>query len=199
MSGFIIPNVITRTPEGERALDIYSRLLTERVIYLGTAVNDEVANSIISQLLHLESESPDLPVSLYLNSAGGDLPSILAIYDAMQFIRPDVETTCVGQAVAGSAVLLAGGAKGSRSILRHGRVILAPPASEGGRAAIPDLLLEAEEMQRTRALLDAILASHTSHSTEEIHLDSERQRVFSAEAAREYGIVDRVITSREVS
>ena len=160
MSSYAIPYVTTQTSRGERTVDIYSRLLADRIVYLGTGIDDGVANAIIAQLLHLENESPEMAVSLYINSPGGSIPATLAIYDAMQFIRPRVETTCVGQAAATSALLLAGGAPGSRSILPHGRVVIHAPAAEG-RGTVPDLILEAEEVERVRTMQEEILAWHT--------------------------------------
>jgi ATP-dependent Clp protease protease subunit len=152
MTSYAIPYVTTRSGGVERTVDIYSRLLTERVIYLGTAIDDGVANAVIAQLIHLESESVDQPINLYINSAGGSVPATLAIYDAMQYIRPAVETTCVGQAAATAAVLLAGGAPGRRQILPHARVVIHAPAAEG-RGAVPDLVLEADEIERVRTML----------------------------------------------
>ena len=157
MSSYTIPYVTTRTGNGERTVDIYSRLLADRIIYLGTGIDDGVANAVIAQLLHLENDNPDTPISFYINSVGGSIPATLAIYDAMQFVRPAVETTCVGQAAATAAVLLAGGAAGRRSILPHGRVVIHAPAAEG-RGAIPDLILEAEEVERVRLMQELILA-----------------------------------------
>ena len=195
MSTYSIPYVSTRTEKGERTTDIYSRLLADRILYLGTAIDDGVANAVIAQLIHLESDSPDAPISLYLNSPGGSVTAMLAIYDAMQFVAPRIDTTCVGQAVATSAVLLAGGAPGHRQILRHARVVLHQPAAEG-RGSIPDLILEAEEVERTRSLLEEILAHHTGHSATQIRRDTEQDLVLTAEAAVTYGIVDTVLTSR---
>jgi ATP-dependent Clp protease protease subunit len=159
-------------------------------------VGDGVANTVIAQLIHLESESPDSPINLYLNSPGGSIPAMLAIYDAMQFVRPTVETTCVGQAVATAAVLLAGGAPGRRQILRHGRVVLHAPAAEG-RGTIPDLILEAEEVERVRSLLEELLAQDTGRSAHQVREDTERDLVLTAEQALEYGVVDAVITARD--
>ena len=195
MSGYTIPYVSTRTDRGEKTTDIYSRLLADRILYLGTPIDDGVANSVIAQLIHLESDNPDAPISVYLNSPGGSITSMLAIYDAMQFVRPRVETTCVGQAVATAAVLLAGGAPGHRQILPHGRVVLHQPAAEG-RGAIPDLILEAEEVERTRSLLEELLAAHTGRSAEQVREDTERDLVLTPERAVEYGIVDSVLAAR---
>lgn len=195
MSSYTIPYVSTRTDRGEKTTDIYSRLLADRILYLGTPIDDGVANAVIAQLIHLESDNPDAPIGVYLNSPGGSITSMLAIYDAMQFVRPRVETTCVGQAVATAAVLLAGGAPGHRQILPHGRVVLHQPAAEG-RGAIPDLILEAEEVERTRSLLEELLAAHTGRSAEQVREDTERDLVLTPERAVEYGIVDSVLAAR---
>jgi ATP-dependent Clp protease protease subunit len=195
MSSYSIPYVTTRTNQGERTVDVYSRLLADRVIYLGTPIDDGVANTVIAQLIHLESENPDLPINLYINSPGGQIPAMLAVYDAMQFVQPSVETTCVGQAVATAAVLLAGGAPGSRQILRHGRVVLHAPAAEG-RGTIPDQILEADEIERVRSLLESLLAHDTGKSPRQVREDTERDLVLTAEAAVEYGVVVAVITQR---
>ena len=190
-----IPYVTTRTSTGERTVDIYSRLLAERVVYLGTPIDDGVANTIIAQLIHLESESPELPINLYLNSSGGSIPATLAIYDAMQYIRSPVETTCVGQASATAAVLLAGGASGRRQILPHGRVVIHAPAAEG-RGTIPDLVLEADEVERVRTMLEGILAEHTGRTAAQVREDTERDLILTAQGALEYGVVDAVLNSR---
>jgi len=190
-----IPYVTTRTNAGERTVDIYSRLLADRVVYLGTSIDDGVANTIIAQLIHLESESPDQPINLYLNSAGGSIPATLAIYDAMQYIRSPVETTCVGQASATAAVLLAGGAPGRRQILPHGRVVIHAPAAEG-RGTIPDLVLEADEVERVRTMLEEILAEHTGRTAAQVRDDTERDLILTPQAAVEYGVVDSVLTRR---
>ncbi|WP_153504875.1 ClpP family protease [Cumulibacter manganitolerans] len=196
MSSYAIPYVTTRTSGGERTVDIYSRLLSDRIVYLGTAIDDGVANAIIAQLIHLESESPEQPVDLYINSPGGSIPAMLAIYDAMQYIRPEVHTTCVGQAASTAAVLLSGGEQGRRAILPHGRVVIHAPAAEG-RGAIPDLILEAEEVERVRTMLEEILARHTGKTARRIREDTERDLILSADAAAEYGVVDAVVRVRE--
>lgn len=192
MTSYPVPYVTTRTPSGERTVDVYSRLLADRVVYLGTPIDDGVANTVIAQLLHLANDNPDRPIQLYLNSPGGQIPAMLSIYDTMQFVRPAVETICVGQAVATAAVLLAGGEPGHRLILPHSRVVLHAPAAEG-RGAIPDLILEAEEVERVRSLLEQVLARHTGKSAAEVRADTERDLVLTAERAVEYGIVDRVL------
>ncbi|MDR7252789.1 ATP-dependent Clp protease protease subunit [Nocardioides sp. BE266] len=191
MSTYTIPYVVQQTPKGERTLDLYSRLLSERIVYLGTGIDDGVANAVIGQLLHLSSENPDLPISLYINSPGGSIDAMLAIYDAMQFVRPQVETVCVGQAAWTAAVLLAGGAPGRRAILPHGRVVLHQPATQG-RGTVPDLILEADEVARVRLVLEEILAQHTGRTPEQIRQDTDRTLVLPGAAAVEYGIVDTV-------
>jgi ATP-dependent Clp protease, protease subunit len=196
VSSYAIPYVTLQTTRGERTVDVYSRLLADRIVYLGTGIDDGVANAVIAQLLHLENENAELPVSLYLNSPGGSIPATLAIYDAMQFIRPPVETTCVGQAAATAALLLAGGAAGRRSILPHARVLIHAPAAEG-RGTVPDLILEADEVARVRALQEQILAAHTGRSTEQVREDTERDLVLDAPAAVAYGVVDLVLPARE--
>ena len=196
MSSYAIPYVTTRTHTGERTVDIYSRLLADRIVYLGTGIDDGVANAIIAQLLHLENDNPELPVALYLNSPGGSIPATLAIYDAMQFIRPRVETTCVGQAAATAALLLAGGAAGHRSILPHGRVVIHAPAMEG-RGTVPDLILEADEVERVRTMQEEILAAHTGRTPAQVREDTERDLILTPYAAIEYGVVDAVLGSRD--
>ena len=195
MSSYPVPYVTTRTPQGERTTDIYSRLLADRVVYLGTPIDDGVANAVIAQLIHLETDGPDLPISLYINSPGGQIPATLAIYDALQFVRCRVETTCVGQAVASAAVLLAGGEPGSRQILPHARVVIHAPAAEG-RGTVPDLILEADEVERVRTMQEELLALHTGRSRDRIREDTERDLVLTPEAAVEYGVVDSVVRAR---
>lgn len=192
MSSYPIPYVTTRTDRGERTVDIYSRLLADRIVYLGTGIDDGVANTVIAQLLHLASEDADSPIALYLNSPGGSIPATLAIYDAMQFVRPRVETTCVGQAAATAALLLAGGAPGGRQILPHGRVVIHAPAAEG-RGTIPDLILEADEVARVRTLQEELLARHTGRTPEQIRADLERDLILTPGDAVRYGVVDRVL------
>jgi ATP-dependent Clp protease protease subunit len=195
MSSYTVPYVTTRTPRGERTVDLFSRLLEDRVVYLGTEIDDGVANVLIGQLLHLESDNPDLPINLYINSPGGSITAMLAIYDAMQFVRAPVETTCVGQAAWTAAVLLAGGAPGKRTILPHGRVVLHQPAAQG-RGTIPDLILEAEEIARVRTVLEEILAQHTGRTAQQVRDDTDRDLVLTAAAAVDYGVVDEVLRPR---
>jgi len=195
VSSYPIPYVTTRTNQGERTVDIYSRLLAERVIYLGTGIDDGVANAIIAQLIHLESESPEQRINLYINSAGGSIPATLAIYDAMQYIQCEVETTCVGEAAATAAMLLAGGAAGKRRILPHGRVVIHAPAAEG-RGTIPDLVLEADEVERVRTMLEEIFAEHTGRTPEQVRADTERDLILTPQAAMKYGVVDAILSRR---
>ena len=192
MGAYTIPNVVTRDSRGERIVDVYSHLLAERIVYLGTAVDSGVANALIAQLLHLEADAPDREISMYVNCEGGDTAAMLAVYDTMQYVRAPVATTCVGQAVAAGAVLLAAGAPGRRSALPHARVVLHQPAAQG-RGAIPDLILAADEVVRVRAEMEAILARHTGRDATTLRHDTDRDLVLTAAAARDYGIVDRVI------
>ena len=196
MSTYTIPSVVEKTHRGERAVDIYSRLLTDRIIYVGTEIDDGVANVVIAQLLHLESESPETPINLYLNSPGGSVTAMLAIYDTMQFVRSPVGTTCVGQAASSAAVLLASGEPGSRLVLPHSRVVLHQP-SGGGQGALPDLALQAKEIVRLRAEMEQILAQHTGQSVERLREDTERDLILSADEAVAYGLADGVLDSRK--
>ncbi|MCA0438797.1 MAG: ATP-dependent Clp protease proteolytic subunit [Austwickia sp.] len=190
-----IPYVTTKTSGGERTVDVYSRLLADRIVYLGTAIDDGVANTLIAQLLHLEYDNPERPIALYINSPGGSISAMLAVYDAMNYVRAPVETTCVGQAVSTAAVLLAGGAPGRRQMLPHGRVVLHQPASEG-RGTIPDLILEADEVERVRSLLETLLARHCGRTPEQVREDTERDLVLTANDALAYGLVDTVLSDR---
>jgi ATP-dependent Clp protease, protease subunit len=195
MGSYTIPNVVTRDSRGERVVDVYSHLLSERIVYLGTAIDAGVANALIAQLLHLEADAPEQEISMYVNCEGGDIAAMLAVYDTMQYVRAPVATTCVGQAVAAGAVLLAAGAAGRRSALPHTRVVLHQPAAQG-RGTIPDLILAADEVVRVRAETEAILAAHTGRDLDTLRHDTDRDLVLTASAARDYGIVDRVIEAR---
>ncbi len=192
MSTYTIPYVIEKRGNTERSLDVYSRLLSERIVYLGTEIDDGVANVLIAQLLHLASESSETPISLYLNSPGGSPGAALAVYDTMQHIRPDVATTCVGQAGGPAAVLLAGGAKGLRAILPHGKVTLHQPASQG-RGTVPDLILHADEVLRVRADLETALAADPGQDVAKLRHDTDRDLILPAQAAVHYGLADRVL------
>jgi len=197
MSTYTIPSVVEKTVRGERAVDIYSRLLTDRIVYIGTEIDDGVANVVIAQLLHLESESPDTPINLYLNSPGGSVTAMLAVYDTLQFIRSPVGTACIGQAGSSAAVLLAAGAPGQRMVLPHSRVVLHQP-SGGGQGALPDLALQAKEIVRLRSQMEEILALHTGRDPAVIREDTERDLVLSAQEAVDYGLADAVLDSRKV-
>jgi ATP-dependent Clp protease, protease subunit len=193
---YTIPTVIERTPTGERAFDIYSRLLSERIVFLGTEIDDGVANVVMAQLLHLESSGSDQDISLYINSPGGSFSALTAIYDTMQFIAPDVATTCLGQASSASAVLLAAGTPGKRSVLRHAKVSLHQPSSQA-RGTLPDLAVQAKEVAKVRAEMEEILSRHTGQPAAKIRRDTDRNKTFSASEAIEYGLVDQVIVSRK--
>lgn len=195
MTSYTIPNVIAQHPRGERVMDVYSHLLAERVIYLGTGIDAGVANALIAQLLHLDADSPDTGIQLYINSEGGDPGAALAIYDTMQHIRPAVATTVVGQAIGPAALLAAAGAPGQRAALEHARIVLHQPAGQS-RGAIPDLILAADEVVRVRADMEAVLAKHTGRTVETLRADTDRDRVFTASAAREYGLIDTVLGER---
>ena len=196
MSQYTIPTVVEKTPNGERAFDIYSRLLSERIIFLGTEIDDGVANVVMAQLMHLESESPDLEIGLYINSPGGSFSALTAIYDTMQFVRPDIATYCMGQASSAAAVLLAAGAPGRRAVLPRAKVMLHQPSSQA-RGTLPDLAVQAKEVARVRAEMDEILSAHTGHSIAKIREDTDRNITFGAQEAVDYGLADRVISSRK--
>ncbi|CAN5701623.1 ATP-dependent Clp protease proteolytic subunit [soil metagenome] len=196
MSQYTIPSVIEKTVRGERAVDVFSRLLSDRIVYLGTEIDDGVANVVIAQLLHLESDSPDTPIDLYLNSPGGSVTAMLAIYDTMQYIRSEVGTTCVGQAASSSAVLLAAGTPGRRVVLPRSRVVLHQP-SGGGQGTLPDLALQAKEIVRLRAEMEQILSQHTGQPVERLREDTDRDLILSARAAVAYGVADIVLDSRK--
>jgi ATP-dependent Clp protease protease subunit len=196
MGQYTIPTVVERTALGERAFDIYSRLLSERIVFLGTEIDDGVANVVMAQLLHLESASPDLEISLYINSPGGSFSALTAIYDTMQFIRPAVATICMGHAASAAAVLLAAGAPGRRAVLPHAKVLLHQPSSQA-RGALPDLAIQAKDLARVRSEVDEILSRHTGHPVGKIRADSDRNRTFSASEAVDYGLADAVISSRK--
>jgi ATP-dependent Clp protease protease subunit len=193
------PTVIERDSRGvERSYDVYSRLLKDRVIFLGTPIDDTVANIIIAQLLHLESEDADKDVSIYINSPGGEITGLFAIYDTMQFIKCDVHTICVGQAASAAAVLLAAGTQGKRFVLPHSRVLIHQPHGGASGQAV-DIEIQAKEIIRMRETLDQLLAYHTGQPVDKIARDTDRDFIMGAEEAKEYGIVDEVITSRELA
>jgi ATP-dependent Clp protease protease subunit len=193
----LIPMVIEQTTRGERSFDIYSRLLGERIIFIGQPIDDELANVVVAQLMHLESDDPDKDVHLYINSPGGSLSAALAVYDAVQFIGPDVATTCFGIAMSGGSLILAGGAEGKRTALPNSRILIHQPTS-GFQGQSTDVEIHAREVLELRRRMEEIYAKHTGQPTKRLHDDIERDRFFSAEEAVEYGLVDRVIASREL-
>ncbi len=193
----LVPMVVEQTSRGERAYDIYSRLLKDNVIFLGSAIDDQVASLVIAQLLFLEAEKPEKDIYLYINSPGGSTTAGLAIYDTMQYVKPDVATIALGQAASMGAVLLAGGAKGKRFTLPHSRVLLHQPLMAGLQGQAADIDIHAKDIVRVREILNQILSTHTGQSIEKIHEDSDRDFILEAEAAVKYGLVDKIIVSRE--
>jgi ATP-dependent Clp protease protease subunit len=190
----LIPTVIERSARGEREYDIYSRLLNERIIFLGSPIDDQLANVVVAQLLHLESVDPEKDVALYINSPGGSVYSGLAIYDTMNFIKPDVQTMCVGIAMSAASLLLSGGTKGKRSSLPNSRILMHQP-SAGFEGQATDIEIHAREVINLRARIDEIYARATGKTAEEVHRDMERDRFFKADEAAEYGLIDRVLKS----
>src|SRR5947209_3245847 len=188
----LIPMVIERTARGEREFDIYSRLLNERIIFLGTPIDDQVANLVVAQLLHLESEDPDKDIAIYINSPGGSIYSGLAIYDTMRFIKPDIQTMCVGVAMSMGSLLLTGGTKGKRASLPNSKILIHQP-SAGFRGQSTDIEIHAREILKVRERIDEIYAEHTGRTSEQVRVDMERDRFFTAEQVLEYGIIDRVL------
>jgi len=197
LQNYLVPVVVEQTNRGERSFDIYSRLLKDRIVFLGTPIDDAAANLIMAQLLHLESEDPEKDISLYINSPGGDMASGLAIYDTMQYVKPDLTTTCMGQAASFAAVLLLSGAKGKRYALPHSRVLLHQPYGGAEGQAI-DIEIQAKEMLRQRTLVEEIIAEHTGQPVEKVHHDTDRDFIMTPERAKDYGVIDEVITSRKV-
>jgi ATP-dependent Clp protease protease subunit len=198
MKDYMVPIVIEQTNRGERSFDIYSRLLKERIVFLGTPIDDQVANLVMAQLLHLESDDPEKDINLYINSPGGDITSLFAVYDTMQYIKPDVSTICMGQAASASAVLLAAGAAGKRYALPHSRVLIHQPHGGASGQAV-DIEIQAKEILRYRKLLDELLARHTGQTLEKISKDTDRDFIMTSEQAKEYGIIDEVISTRKIT
>lgn len=192
MSSYLVPNVITNSPRGERIMDVYSHLLNERIVYLGTEIDDGVANATVAQLLHLAADRAETEINLYLNSPGGLMTAVFAIYDTMQFVNAPIATTCVGQAAGPAALLLAGGSPGRRSVLPHSRVLLHQPSARG-QGPIPDLILAADEVIRLRAQAEKVLSAHTGQTTQQLRADTDRDRIFTPEQAVGYGLADQVI------
>ena len=195
---YTIPYVVEQTSRGERTFDIYSRLLKERIIFVGTPIDDGVANVVMAQLLHLESEDPDRDIHVYINSPGGSFTSLTAIYDTMQFVRPDISTICMGQAASAAALLLAAGTKGKRFALEHARILIHQP-SGGGEGQSSDIEIQAREIMRMRALLEDMLAKHSGRDVELVRKDIERDKILTAAEAVEYGLIDEVITTRKLN
>jgi ATP-dependent Clp protease protease subunit len=197
MKDYLVPVVVEQTSRGERSFDIYSRLLKERIVFLGTPIDDNVGNLIMAQLLHLESEDPDKDINLYINSPGGDITALFAIYDTMQYVKCDVSTTVMGQAASAAAVLLLAGAKGKRFALPHSRVLLHQPHG-GAQGQAVDIEIQAREIIRYRQLLDRLIAEHTGQALEKVGKDTDRDYILTAQEAVEYGVVDEVITTRKM-
>ena len=194
----LVPMVVEQSSRGERAYDIYSRLLKDGIIFIGRPIDDDVANLVIAQMLFLEAENPEKDLSLYINSPGGSITSGLAIYDTIQYIKPDVATLCVGQAASMAAILLAGGTKGKRSVLPNSRVLIHQPILYGLQGQQTDIDIHAKDLMRMRDRIDELLAFHTGKTKEEVHGDTERDKILTAEAAVEYGLVDQVMTRRTI-
>jgi len=192
---YLVPTVIEQTNRGERGYDLYSKLLKENIIFIGTPIDDTIANLICAQMLHLESENPDKDINLYINSPGGDITALFAIYDTMQYVQPNIATICLGQAASAAAVLLAAGTPGKRMALPHARILIHQPYA-GAQGQATDIELAAKEILRMRTLLEEILANHTGQSVERLHNDTDRDFVMSAAEAKDYGIIDEVIDTR---
>ena len=195
-SRYVLPTVEEKTAYGYKRQDPYTKLFEERIIFLGQPIDDTVANDVMAQLLTLESMDPDRDIMIYINSPGGSFTALTAIYDTMQFIRPDVSTICLGQAASAAAVILAGGAKGKRYALEHSRILIHQPSSEGGGQA-SDIEIQAKEIMRMRTLLEAMIAKHSTRSPADIAADIERDKILTAAEAVEYGLIDQVLASRK--
>ena len=198
VQNYLVPTVVEQTNRGERAYDLYSRLLKENIIFIGTPIDDITAHLICAQMLPLESENPDRDISLYINSPGGDINGLFAIYDTMQYIKPDITTICFGQAASAAAVLLAAGTKGKRLALPHARILIHQPYA-GAQGQVSDIELASREIQRLKVQLEEILARHTGQSVERINADTDRDFVMTAAEAKEYGIIDEVIEARSLA
>ena len=194
---YLVPTVVEQSSRGERAYDLYSRLLRERIIFIGTPIDDTIANLVCAQMLFLESEDSEKDINIYINSPGGDITALFAIYDTMKYVRPDKSTFCFGQAASAAAVLLAAGTKGKRFALPHARILLHQPYG-GAAGQATDIELQAKEILRMRDLLNEMLADDTGQTTAKVHHDTDRDFIMSADEAREYGVIDEVITNREV-
>ena len=199
-SRYVVPRFVERTSQGYREYDPYTKLFEERIIFLGVQIDDASANDVMAQLLTLESMDPDRDISIYINSPGGSITSMTAIYDTMQFVKPDVSTVCMGLAASAAAILLAAGTPGKRMALPNSRILIHQPHTQGGgRAQVSDLEIQAREILRMRTLIEQMLSKHTGRSEDQVRLDIERDKYLSAEEAVEYGIVDQVISSRKLA
>ena len=194
----LVPMVLEQTSRGERSFDIYSRLLNERIVFIGQQIDDDIANLVVAQLIHLESDDPDKDIAVYVNSPGGSLHAGLAIYDAMQYVNPDVSTLCYGMAMSAGSLILTGGAKGKRFTLPNARILIHQPLG-GFQGQSTDVEIHANEMLELRRMLDEIYSHHTGQGLEHVHDDMERDRFFSAQQAVDYGLVDRIISARELN
>jgi ATP-dependent Clp protease protease subunit len=198
ITNYLVPVVVEQTARGERSFDIYSRLLKERIVFLGTPIDDAVGNLIMAQLLHLESEEPEKDINLYINSPGGEMTTLFAIYDTMQYIKPDVSTIVMGQAASAAAVLALSGTKGKRYALPHARVLLHQPYG-GAEGQAVDIEIQAKEITRYRQLLERLISEHTGQSLEKVAKDTDRDYILTAEEAKAYGVIDEIITSRGIT
>ncbi len=195
---YVLPSYVERTSYGVKEMNPYNKLFEERIVFVGAPIDDTLANDVIAQLIALEGLDPDRTISLYINSPGGSMTSMTAIYDTMQFVKPEIETTCVGQAASAAATLLAAGSPGKRAALPHSRILIHQPHTEGGYGQTSDMEIQAREIIRQREELEEILARHTGRSVEQVREDIERDRFLTAADAREYGLIDEIITSRKV-
>jgi len=195
---YLVPTVVEQTNRGERAFDLYSRLLKDSIIFLGTPIDDTIANLVCAQLLHLEAENPDKDISIYINSPGGDITALFAIYDTLQYVKPEISTICFGQAASAAAVLLAAGTKGKRLALEHARVLIHQP-SGGGEGQSSDIEIQAREILRMRELLEQMIARHTGQDEAKVRKDIERDKILTAREAVEYGLIDEVVSTRKTS
>ncbi|MBV7281834.1 ATP-dependent Clp protease proteolytic subunit 1 [Corynebacterium ciconiae DSM 44920] len=198
-SRYILPSFLEQSAYGTKESNPYNKLFEERIIFLGAQVDDTSANDIMAQLLVLESQDPDRDITMYINSPGGSFTSLMAIYDTMQYVRPDVSTVCLGQAASAAAVLLAAGAPGKRAALPNARVLIHQPATQGIQGQVSDLEIQAAEIERMRTLMEETLARHTGQSAEQIRIDTDRDKILTAEAAKDYGIVDQVFDYRKLN
>jgi ATP-dependent Clp protease protease subunit len=198
-SRYVLPSFVERTSYGVKESNPYNKLFEERIIFLGVQIDDASANDVMAQLLCLESADPDREIRMYINSPGGSFTALMAVYDTMQFIRPDIQTVCLGQAASAAAVLLAAGTPGRRLAVQNARVLIHQPAMEGYHGQVSDLEIQAAEMTRVRRLMEITLAAHSGRSPEQVHEDIERDRILTADEATEYGIVDEIIQSRKLS